>query len=302
MALVLTGCSPVSMSFYYSGTDDPLDLRQIQGALYEQKLAQQAAAEAQETVTESTPEPEEVTEVSEVSEAPQEEPIPEETLPEESVVEEVPEEEESSALFYDEAYMKEKYAMGAAILDEIGWDLRAAYDWCADIDYFNGTPIDASLGIIWYAELGFEVQEGNCYTYAATMTILARLLGYEARQVDGHILDYEELNHSWTEIVVDGEVYICDPEFEWQKGMDGFMKKYDDEGIWPLNTELIEYMEDDPDPESLASIMDRGWPAEPPFREFVEYLEYLQYLERQQNAETEEDPNTGCVSDDVPVQ
>ena len=79
------------------------------------------------------------------------------------------------------------------------------------------------------------------------------------------------------------------------------MKKYDDEGIWPLNTELIQYMEDDPAPGSIEAIVERGWPAEGPYTEIVDYLEYLQYVESQQK-NSDEDPNTGCVDDDVPVQ
>ena len=328
--ILLTGCRPAALSFYFSGNDDPLDLRQIQGAIYEQQFAQnqqdqadgaddntiiidvsEIPASSGSSVTNSALVDGSTSYDSSLSEDTasatdtnqSENQDPEETSESGSESEDtLPAEPEENALFYDEAYMEEYYAMGAAILDEVGWDLRAAYDWCAEIEYFNGTPIDAGLGTIWYANLGFDTQEGNCYTYAATMTVLARLLGYEARQVDGHILDYEYLNHSWCEIVMDGETYIIDPEFEWQKGMDGFLKKYDDEGIWPLNTELIEYMEDEPQPESMEIIVEKGWPAEPPFTDFVDYLEYLQYLDRQENAEEETDPNTGCVSDDVPVQ
>ncbi|MBR3393640.1 MAG: transglutaminase domain-containing protein [Firmicutes bacterium] len=300
-ALLLTGCSASSRTFFFSGSDDPLDLHQIQVMRYEQ---QQASANHMDEDPESSL----ITEITE-SETPLAGPE-ESTLPpddssglEES--DEVLSEEESSqenSLFYDEAYMKKYYAMGAAILDEVGWDLKAAYDWCTEIDYFNPTPDDPALGTRWYADFAFETQRGNCYNYAATFTVMARLLGYEARQVDGHILDFEYLHHSWVEIVVDGETFICDPEFEWQKNMDGFMKKYDDEGIWPLNTELIQYMEDDPAPGSIEAIVERGWPAEGPYTEIVDYLEYLQYVESQQKDSGEEDPNTGCVDDDVPVQ
>ena len=40
--------------------------------------------------------------------------------------------------------------------------------------------------------------------------------------------------HSWTEIVIDGEVYLCDPNLTMETGHDGFMKKYGASGTWKV--------------------------------------------------------------------
>ena len=290
--LLLTGCSRAS-DFYFSGSDDPLDLREIQQLRRTASLQSAVSLQKDGALKDAAA----GTEDSGLEE------IPEDGVPaagpassEDSAAKKLPQgpwkEESQPPLFYDAEYMEENYAMGAAVLDVIGWDLKTAYDWCASMDYYSETPDDAALGVIWFANFGFDLHGGNCYTYAAAFTVMARLLGYEARQVDGHILDFEYLHHSWVEIVVDGETYICDPEFEWQKNLDGYMKKYDDEGIWPLNTELITYMPDDPQPGSIEAIVERGWPAEPPYGEFTGYGSYLESA----------DPNTGCVGDEVPFQ
>lgn len=286
--LLLTGCGSASRTFYFSGSDDPLGLREIQKMVYEENLSASKDLPDEESSEETSAE-------SEITED-----VPEQ--PEETDQEEEISEPEESQPLYDEASMERYYALAAGILDEVGWDLKSAYDWCAEIDYFNATPDDPNLGICWFADFGFDQKLGNCYVYAATFTVMARLLGYEARQVDGHILDFEYLHHSWVEIIVDGELYVCDPEFEWQKGMNGYMKKYGEEGYWELNMELISYMDDLPGEGSIEAIVERGWPAEPPYDEVVDYIEYLQYLEQQEQGDDWEDPNTGCVDDDVPVQ
>ncbi|MBO4887923.1 MAG: transglutaminase domain-containing protein [Firmicutes bacterium] len=291
-ALLLTGCGSASRTFYFSGSDDPLGLREIQKMVYEETLSASKDQPDDESSEENSADPE-MTEAEDIADSSQ---------PEGSEQEEETSEPEESTPLYDEEAMERYYALASGILDEVGWDLEAAYHWCTEIEYFNATPDDPNLGICWFADFGFDQKLGNCYVYAATFTVMARLLGYEARQVDGHILDFEYLHHSWVEIVIDDETYVCDPEFEWQKGMNGYMKKYGEEGYWELNMELISYMDDLPGEGSIEAIVERGWPAEPPYDEVVDYIEYLQYLEQQEQGDDWEDPNTGCVDDDVPVQ
>ena len=84
-ALLLTGCSTSSRTFYFSGSDDPLGLRQIQVMRYEQ---QQASANH----LDEDPESSLITEITE-SEAPLADPEESTLPPDDSFVPEEPEEE-----------------------------------------------------------------------------------------------------------------------------------------------------------------------------------------------------------------
>lgn len=70
----------------------------------------------------------------------------------------------------------------------------------------TGWDIDEALTI-------FRTNKGNCYCYAGAFCALARGLGYNARTYSGSI-GIENQPHAWTEIALDGKIYICDPEIE----------------------------------------------------------------------------------------
>lgn len=70
----------------------------------------------------------------------------------------------------------------------------------------TGWDIDEALTI-------FRTNKGNCYCYAGAFCALARGLGYNARTYSGSI-GIENQPHAWTEIMLDGKIYICDPEIE----------------------------------------------------------------------------------------
>ena len=101
---------------------------------------------------------------------------------------------------------------GAARLD----DLKAVYYHVKnDFQYLTrnyydsgatGWDIDEALTI-------FRTNKGNCYCYAGAFCALARGLGYNARTYSGSI-GKENQPHAWTEIALDGKIYICDPEIE----------------------------------------------------------------------------------------
>lgn len=101
---------------------------------------------------------------------------------------------------------------GAARLD----DLKAVYYHVKnDFQYLTrnyydsgatGWDIDEALTI-------FRTNKGNCYCYAGAFCALARGLGYNARTYSGSI-GIENQPHAWTEITLDGKIYICDPEIE----------------------------------------------------------------------------------------
>ena len=136
--------------------------------------------------------------------------------------------EESDGLYYDK---NGRYTSGSAELD--GYvaqtlsdfmtpgaarldDLKAVYYHVKNDflyltrNYYDsgatGWDIDEALTI-------FRTNKGNCYCYAGAFCALARGLGYNARTYSGSI-GIENQPHAWTEITLDGKIYICDPEIE----------------------------------------------------------------------------------------
>ena len=197
---------------------------------------------------------------------------------ESSEISESPEASESFGLSPEarEAYLRALYPEAAAKLDEIGWDLRTAYDWVAAFRYVEEAPIDWELGTKWYAQLGFETGEGHCYTFAAMMTEFARLLGYEARQVAGNLIGNNPFHHSWVEIDIDGTTYVLDPEVQQEWDQDCYLVIYGTDEAIPYDTDALTYMPDNPTPQSLERLEISGWnPGE---------------------TEEEYDPNTGCFN------
>ena len=186
---------------------------------------------------------------------------------------------ESSDLFPEtqEAYFRALYPEAAAKLDEIGWDLRTAYDWVAAFHYVEEDPIDWELGTKWYAQLGFETGRGHCYTFAAMMTEFARLLGYEARQVAGNLIGNNPFHHSWVEIDIDGTTYVLDPEVQQEWNQDCYLVIYGTDEAIPYDVDALTYMPDDPTPQSLERLALSGWDPD--------------------ETEEEYDPNTGCFGD-----
>ncbi|MBQ3277107.1 MAG: transglutaminase domain-containing protein, partial [Oscillospiraceae bacterium] len=59
----------------------------------------------------------------------------------------------------------------------------------------------------------FRTNKGNCYCYAGAFCALARGMGYNAVTYSGTI-GIQEQQHAWTEITLDDQIYICDPEIE----------------------------------------------------------------------------------------
>ena len=135
-----------------------------------------------------------------------------------------------------EGYLTQTSLMAAAVLDQIGWDLRAAFDWCAGMPYYDRSlraPDDA-VHSDWYATYGFTYRYGNCYVMAATFYQMARLLGCDVYYVEGGVGSYTGsiIDHGWVEMVIDGELYVFDPDFTNEEGVDGFQIWYEKPGTW----------------------------------------------------------------------
>ena len=122
------------------------------------------------------------------------------------------------------------------VLDSVGWDLRAAYNWSASMPYYRyvGSVPAGRNHSEWYAEYGFKNRTGNCYVMAATFVQMARLLGYDAYLVEGEVpLARGGMGpHGWCEIDMNGTTYVFDPDFTYNTGRNGFQITYGTSGTW----------------------------------------------------------------------
>lgn len=121
------------------------------------------------------------------------------------------------------------------VLDQVGWNLRAAYNWAAGLTY--RTPSGAPGGterVDWYADYGFTTGTGNCYVMASTFYQMAKLLGYDVYYVEGSVpLAAGGFGpHGWCEIVINGATYVFDPNFTNETGRNGYQITYGTSGTW----------------------------------------------------------------------
>ncbi len=125
------------------------------------------------------------------------------------------------------------YGYAADVLDSVGWNLRAAYNWSASIPW-TSTTANASPGSEWFAVYGFKNKTGNCYVMAATFYYMAKLLGYDAHQVTGYVPTVSGglTPHSWVEIDMNGSTYVFDPDFTNETGRNGYQISYGTSGTW----------------------------------------------------------------------
>ncbi len=138
--------------------------------------------------------------------------------------------EEKTASVLKKAYQK---------LNEVGWDLRKAFNWSAGMQYYRMQnygigPAKNDIHSVWYGNYGFDNKKGNCYVMASTFCYMARLLGYETYYVEGQVpLVSGGLGpHGWCEIVIDGFTYVFDPDFTNNTGRNGFKIYYGMSGTW----------------------------------------------------------------------
>jgi len=126
------------------------------------------------------------------------------------------------------------FPQARARLDIIGHDLRAAYNWSVMPYTRNNAWTDPALGSDYYAQIGFANHTGNCYVMAATFYEMAIELGYEAYQVGGLVPSARGglTPHSWVEIIIDGQLYVVDPDFQCSTGNSGYLIQYRQPGSW----------------------------------------------------------------------
>ena len=126
----------------------------------------------------------------------------------------------------------EAYTYASAILNQVGWSLRAAYDWCIGLKYIHMTE-DPSPGSEWFALYGYKNGRGNCYVMAGTFYCMAKLMGYDAHQISGYVMSVGGNSpHSWVEINIGGTIYVFDVSFENGNRGDGYYFTYGTPGTW----------------------------------------------------------------------
>ncbi|MCR4584417.1 MAG: transglutaminase domain-containing protein [Lachnospiraceae bacterium] len=137
------------------------------------------------------------------------------------------------------SYSRETYPQAAAVLDSVGWNLQAAYYWSSHLTYYGhgkpDMPENGSPGTKWFAEFGFTNLKGNCYVMAATFTEMARLLGYNCKQISGQVPSRKGglTPHSWVEMYINGMTYVFDPDYAYNVGGNaGFQITYGQKGTW----------------------------------------------------------------------
>ena len=130
----------------------------------------------------------------------------------------------------DPSTLTEAEQKAKSVLDTIGWDLRAAYNWSAHaLPYYTLGPEVTGNNVHseWYANFGFDNHKGNCYVMAATFQKMAKLLGYDAHLVEGYIRTYNGRGrHGWVEIDMNGTTYVFDPNFEYGGYGNGYQINY----------------------------------------------------------------------------
>ena len=120
----------------------------------------------------------------------------------------------------------------ASILNQIGWgSLYYVYEWVVSVPYhhlFTGfTVTESALYTIYH---GY----GDCLGKAALFCVLARVMGYDCQVIWGSVplSGGEYADHAWVEFYYNGVTYICDPEFEYEGGRNGYMIHYGQSGTW----------------------------------------------------------------------
>ena len=130
--------------------------------------------------------------------------------------------------------LHEAYFYGIQTLNEKGWTLRAAYKYSYKTKYkgrWYRVSKKTRMKSEKYSLKGFKNRKGNCYVMNAQFYVMAKLLGYNVRQVYGRV----GLPHSWLEIKQGGKTYVYDANFRNETGRNGFKIWYGKKGTWRYN-------------------------------------------------------------------
>ena len=101
-----------------------------------------------------------------------------------------------------------------------------AYEW-------TPKPPAGASHTQWYGKYGYEKRVGNCYVMASAFYWMAKINGWEVYLVEGSVpLNGGYISeHGWCEVVIDGEIYVCDLTFA-RKGYNGYLIQYGQPGTY----------------------------------------------------------------------
>ncbi|MBR0090530.1 MAG: transglutaminase domain-containing protein [Lachnospiraceae bacterium] len=131
-------------------------------------------------------------------------------------------------------HVMESHTQARAKLDEVGWDLRKAFDWCLTIHH-NREIVTPDLGTRAMANIGFTTGRGSCYVMAACFYEMAIELGYDAHQISGYVPrnDGTKSPHSWVEINhSDGVTRVYDVSTYKNYKINTYAFTYGTKGTW----------------------------------------------------------------------
>ena len=130
--------------------------------------------------------------------------------------------------------VRDAYPLASARLDQVGWNLRAAYDWATNFRYIS-MKVPSSQGARYFATFAFTNEKSDCYGKSASLYEMAKALGYDAHWVVGYVATSGggKEEHGWVEIDnYNGETRVFDPSFEQGTDKNGFAIQYGQKGTW----------------------------------------------------------------------
>ena len=135
-----------------------------------------------------------------------------------------------------EGYVTPAGRKAAAVLDQVGWNLRSAFNWSVRLTYY-WRWMRAPAGEVhteFYANYGFDNHRGNCFVMNSTLYQMIKMMGYEVYMVEGGVRSSNGYYapHGWTEVIHDGVLYVYDANFTNETGMNGFHIRYGQPGTW----------------------------------------------------------------------
>ena len=108
--------------------------------------------------------------------------------------------------------------------------LRTVFDYTVNCISYRKKDLHDPGNTSWVTDTAldiFKTYKGNCYCFAAMFYELSRFLGYDTQIFSGMVNGEDTLTpHSWTEITLDGQVYMFDPEMQYNSNWGGYDQFY----------------------------------------------------------------------------
>ena len=134
-------------------------------------------------------------------------------------------------------------AYGIDVLNRYGWTLKDAYKYSSSLRFVAGADEHYGLTIHSCALHGFKYGEGNCLAWSGTFCVMAKLLGYDCRQIWGTLQWKGTRPHAWTEIWEEDGPHVYDPRKHEGVDMAGFDVHYGDKGSYKYDEDSKQYLE-----------------------------------------------------------